>query len=325
MGRVAMGSARIGVRNACASMMRTLPPFRGKGRIGDSLARRLTDFSSDDECVFLCPMRNGTKMWIDIRSQMEKWTLWTGSYSEMEELECFLALVEPGMTILDVGANIGFFSVAVGTRLGDNGTLIAIEPMSQNLAALRKNIAVNGLENIDVVGCGVGAEPGEFEMDIGSATSTGNAYVKWTESMPFDVVTEKVPVYRLDDLVVEKKLSQIDLIKIDIEGFELFAFQGATQILSESRPVIMTELNRPSIRTYGNKVSDIVGLFERFDYVLGAIQGKRLVPFSDAGADPDSISSLMVVPTERLDAIQERLSRSGWDVALARVKKESLS
>jgi FkbM family methyltransferase len=306
-----LGGLAVGVRNGCAALLRTLPPFKGKGRIGDALTHRLTDFSKDEECVLLCPMRDGTKLWIDVRSGTEKWTLWTGAYSELEELECFLALVEPGVSVVDVGANVGFFTVAV----------------SHKLVALRKNIAENHLANVEVVACGVGAEPGELQMAISPVATTGNATVKWAENMPFEVITEKVPVYRLDDLLAERGLDRVDLLKIDIEGFELFAFQGGPKLLAERRPVILMELNRSAIRTFGYNVSDLIALFQSQGYVLASIEGNRLMTFSDEGADPEAITSLLVIPSEKLAAAQERLRGHGWDVSVQSVaiNKEALA
>jgi FkbM family methyltransferase len=320
-----LGGLQVGVRNGCAALLRALPPFKGKGRIGDILTRRLTDFSKADECVLICPMRDGTKLWIDIRSGTEKWTLWTGVYSEWEELECFLALVEPGASVLDVGANMGFFTVAVGHRLNGTGKVLAIEPMPQNLTALRKNVAVNHLKNVEIVACGVNKEPGELQMDISPTATTGNAAVKWTDDMPFQVVTETVPVHRLDDLMAQHGLDKVDLLKIDIEGFEWFAFQGAPTLLAERRPVILMELNRPAIRTFGYRVSDIVGLLESHGYVLASMEGRRLVTFSDEGVSPEANTSLLVAPAERLGWVQERLRGQGWDVAVQLAKKEALA
>src|SRR5687767_6694951 len=137
---------RVTLRNTLAAIARRLPRIRGKARIGARLARLLTNFDSAEESLVTCTMRDRGVMRLDLRSRTEEWSFWTGEY-ESHAIKLLGGLLRPGDVVLDVGANIGFFSVPLGRILrASGGSLHAFEPVESNFKRLSDVIALNDLE-----------------------------------------------------------------------------------------------------------------------------------------------------------------------------------
>lgn len=147
-----------------------------------------------------------------------------------------------GGAILDVGANIGIMA----THLGKNfpkSTILAIEPMPDNLLILKKIIARFKLKNVRIFPFAVGDKSGKLKMILpvdGKAKLQGLSHVKteeiteWNDGQEFEVV-----VKTLDELFPSEKIQGI---KMDIENYEFYALNGARKILEQQRPIVYTEL-----------------------------------------------------------------------------------
>lgn len=164
---------------------------------------------------------------------------------EPEELEFIRRIVRPGMTALDIGANIGFFTVHLAAIVGDEGMVHAFEPIFQNFDLLRRSVAENNFEaQVEATRCGVGerTETGDFVfMNITQSVNSGGSYLqRRNAALPQGHTLEEAPIFALDDLNLRRP---IDFIKIDIEGAERLAFRGAREILRADQPVILAELN----------------------------------------------------------------------------------
>lgn len=83
-----------------------------------------------------------------------------------EEITTVVALAKPGSTTIDVGANIGMYTVALATRIGPAGRVLAFEPVPQTSHRLRANIALNGLENVELFEAAAGACPGFADVQL---------------------------------------------------------------------------------------------------------------------------------------------------------------
>jgi hypothetical protein len=107
-------------------------PIRGKGRLADVV---LSNMDGEFECHPL----PGVTVSVRANQQIERW-MWAGAY-ETELVSLLKKTLKPGMTFLDLGANIGYFSVIAAALVKDSGQVHAFEPMPQNLDRLRKNLA----------------------------------------------------------------------------------------------------------------------------------------------------------------------------------------
>lgn len=153
-----------------------------------------------------------------------------------------LAFLRPGGTAIDIGANLGEWAVPLARAVGPPGRLLAIEPAPRSAAALAKTLAANALGQATVIRCALGGHDGSVELAVPIVTSprddTGTARIG-----PAGPGTEAltVPLRSLDSLVTECRLDRLDLIKIDVEGYERRVFDGAAASLARFRPVLVVE------------------------------------------------------------------------------------
>ena len=165
------------------------------------------------------------------------------------EADLVRSLLVPGMRTADVGANIGYYALMLAQIVGPTGHIIAIEPSRENLTELRLNIELNQLRNVEIVCKAVGNE----RKGVGLRSGINGG-----------VVVDEVPSYHVQlDLIDNIITAPIDFIKIDIEGYEGFAIDGAWRVLSEYRPTIFLELHPVELAHYQSGVRPIVERLSR--------------------------------------------------------------
>lgn len=141
-----------------------------------------------------------------------------------------------GNSFLDVGANLGYFSCLLGKLAGPGGKVVSIEPEPNNFKLLQRNLRNNGLKNVAVHGCAVGAHDGTAKMGIYKAGNRGRHSLVDLEGCKEFM---EVPVRRLDDLVKNAGVDLWDLVKMDVEGYEWFVFEGAKETLARAKMLAM--------------------------------------------------------------------------------------
>lgn len=186
---------------------------------------------------------------------------------EPELWQLFLKYVDPARDVVDVGANIGFFSVGVGLKLG-NGRVLSAEPMPEVYSRLSRNIEKNGLSQKAILFNGaVSDRSGTLEIQSISGleeySSLGS--IRHPAALGKDVTKSAVPTARLDDLVAHHNLKP-GLIKIDVEGAESLVFAGAQAVLKEFKPVILSELSDALLKPMGSSVREVVSELRSFGY-----------------------------------------------------------
>lgn len=175
----------------------------------------------------------------------------------------------PGLDIIDVGANVGLFSVALAKTLS-NGRLLAIELSAAMVGRLSKNILINGVSDKVIIYNGAAASvegmqelhtvPGREEYS--SLGALVHPKIQGAES-----ACETVCVNTIDALVNQHHLKP-GLIKVDVEGFEHEVFSGARKTLAQFKPVILSELSDPLLRKNGSSSAEVVSDIKDLGYVV---------------------------------------------------------
>jgi FkbM family methyltransferase len=150
------------------------------------------------------------------RNITEKRLLLSPSRFEFEERMALEAALQPGHVFVDVGANIGAYTMWAARLIGPSGQVVAIEPQPKVLERLRANMALNPAFAVQIFPCGAGPRDGVIRLSVGSSNE-GGASMATKEGGGESV---DVPVRPLLDIVEEAGLTHIDALKIDIEGFE---------------------------------------------------------------------------------------------------------
>lgn len=158
-------------------------------------------------------------------------------------------VVPPGSTVLDVGANIGFFSVRFARWVGSDGKVLAIEPEARNVESLRRRIERSGLAGIvECIQAAAADKPGELKLAI-------------TRGHPADhhLAEDGVAVraLTLDELIAEGA-GPVSLIKIDVQGAEAMVLAGAQEVIKRDRPAIFIEIDEPSLGRSGTSARELV-------------------------------------------------------------------
>jgi FkbM family methyltransferase len=195
---------------------------------------------------------------------------------EPDETRALLAHVQGCRTILDIGANIGWFALWFAHH-APQATVHAFEPVPPSRAFLERNIALNGLQQrIQVHSVGLSDEPGQFEFFVYPGGSTNASLANVTGAS--DAVRVVAPTERLDEWVARHGVAP-DLIKCDVEGAEFLVFRGAERTLRERRPVVFTEMLRKWSKPFGYHPNEVIAFFRRLGYSCHAVAPQGLVPF----------------------------------------------
>ena len=142
-------------------------------------------------------------------------------------------------TFIDVGAHVGFFALSAACQLGDQGRVIAIEPHPMRCAMLRSNIAANQLNNVDVVEAAVTDYTGRatiYDLSPELAAHPRDVSFNSLGGKPIDV-----EAVTLDGLCKRYQLTELLLVKIDVEGFEVQVLRGMASAMKQLRPLIIFE------------------------------------------------------------------------------------
>ena len=157
------------------------------------------------------------------------------------------ALVEPEHTVLDIGANNGYHTVLLAKK-AHKGHVFAFEPLAKFAEQTSVNSALNGVGNVTIVNCALGAEAAELEMKVnvsGRGLQGTSTFIDDNQNVidhPDDYVTRTVKVHRLDDIVRTLHIpSRIGFIKIDTEGFDTMVLEGAMETIRKHRPIMTVE------------------------------------------------------------------------------------
>lgn len=188
--------------------------------------------------------------------------------------------LHPGMTFLDVGANVGLFSI-IGSRLvGSRGVVHSFEPDPRNFCRLVRNVAVNNVSNVILNRMALMEKEGPIALRMlaedgwGLYSSVGEPLIG--AAKPRDLsgktVTRLVTSSTLDTYVHEKKMKRVDLVKIDVEGTELSVLKGGEQLLGgKNGPVLIIEFNRVTTGVLGYDLCALQKYVESFGYTLHRI------------------------------------------------------
>ena len=141
--------------------------------------------------------------------------------------------LKPGATFVDLGANEGYFSVIASRLVGESGRVVAVEPQDRMQSVLRTNLTVNHCSNVSVVQAAVGAAEGQLTLYLNPSTNTGATSA--FQSTRYPLPTQQTRICPLAALFDDCGLAYADLVKMDIEGYEGEAIQGAKNLLQNRR------------------------------------------------------------------------------------------
>ena len=174
-----------------------------------------------------------------------------------------------GMTFVDIGANDGLYSILASKYVGEEGTIIAIEPSEREFSRLEANIKLNQVTNIRAIRAAISNFQGEAQLKIANDSHAGqNTLGDFIYQGVYCSEVETVPVQRLDYQLEEEQIEGIDVIKMDVEGAELSVLQGGQGVLQRFQPVLLLELSDQALQTQGSSAAEVLQFLESMDYEI---------------------------------------------------------
>lgn len=182
-------------------------------------------------------------------------------------------VLSEGGVAIDVGANVGWHTLLMASRVGKAGSVLAVEPNPSVRRRLEAHVELNRLPQVTVVPCALSDRQGttRFWGPPAESPSAGDGHLIAEAEGDRQNVLE-VEVRRLDTVVAEAAVSRVDLIKIDVEGFEWPALQGGEETIARFRPHIVFEFNKEYFARGGGTTVQLERFFEWHRYRLFAIQ-----------------------------------------------------
>lgn len=207
-------------------------------------------------------LSSGFYMLLNPTEHIQQQLFWYGEYEK--ELGIILKkILRPDNVFLDVGANIGYFSLLVA-NYSPTIKVISFEPVSELFQKLNENISINSIKNITTVNTAVGDTNEEIEMFISANDNLGMSSFQQPEN--YSGKKEKVKVVTIDDWFITSGLTKIDLVKLDIEGSELAALKGMRMMLQNQKPALIIEINPETLSMFGLKPVDICDYLNRLNF-----------------------------------------------------------
>jgi len=184
-----------------------------------------------------------------------------GGWYERHMQALYRKWLEPGMTVMDIGANIGLYSMLAARLVGDSGKVICFEPNSENCRLILLSTWKNGFENVDLYPMAVSDSTGAvlFGTHIGS----NGGLVSMNESSLLSPNCIVVPTTRIDELILDR----VDLIKIDVEGAEGLVVRGAQNLIEKHKPIVTSEFSMEMLsRVSGMPGKEFLSFFQERGY-----------------------------------------------------------
>jgi FkbM family methyltransferase len=248
----------------CGLVARTLAPraarvspLLGFGVLGKPRGRR----------VDVTVKREGLLWNLDLRDDAQR-IMYLGLY-ERELRESVLSQLRSGDVFVDVGANVGFWSLPAAAR---GATVISFEPNPYAAGLLRWNASLNTGVGVELREKAVGSGAGElnlyaFDLEAGSSMTTANRAALPTLAAEWGAGSDEIEAITVPVVTLDDELESVDVLKIDVEGHEEHALQGARRVLTELRPrLVVIELIGTTFGHEGNCPERTAALLNDYGY-----------------------------------------------------------
>lgn len=197
-----------------------------------------------------------------------------GSFYEPDVVSLIMRTLTPGDVVIDVGANVGYFSCLMGLLVGKTGKVMAFEPNDENLSGLKRNIAINQLDNIIIIN-----KPASNNKEImkfyNNDDSGGHAL--WDSVGKADYI--EMETTTLNEEFKKNVLAPPKLIKIDTEGADHLVLEGASELLKDRKvPYIIAEVLPQGLTRFGSSQMEMRRFMKDFGYDTFAIYWKGHLP-----------------------------------------------
>ena len=227
---------------------------------GKRLLLNLTrDLITPDDPIAVFESKYGFRLKANLANPEHQYLYFYGTHDERHIVTKLLRIIQPGDICWDIGANIGFYTCLLASRVEDAGTVVAFEPALRTCGYLRENVSLNRFANVTVINKGLSDRVEQRHLYYAEAgLAEGTASLKYVNGR---AASERVTLDTIDSLT--RELPVPDFIKIDVEGYQLEVLRGGEHYLKTHAPLLMAELkdvgetNRALYAEIENYVADL--------------------------------------------------------------------
>ncbi|MFN0277450.1 MAG: FkbM family methyltransferase [Pyrinomonadaceae bacterium] len=233
--------------------------------------------------------RDGFNYALDLSCMMQWVVFWNFKEKQRDRL---YSLVNEGDVVLDVGTNIGEMLLHFARLVGNDGFVYGFEPDETNFANAQKNISLNDFQNIHVFNFGVSDKKETQKLYRVDEHNLGmNRILNDAEAARFEDFTV-IETDTLDNIVVRNRIQKVDLIKIDIEGYEMHALRGARTVLETFKPKLFIEVGYARLLNLGTSPNELISYLNKFGYKVFHAETEEVItenydfaPLGEGGID----------------------------------------
>lgn len=217
-------------------------------------------------------VRHGLVLKLDI-SDMVDWYVYFGFYDKGYEF--LISKVKLNDCILDIGANIGYVSLRLA-QTAIYGTVTGFEPALHNFSKCKANIGLNNFPNLSVHNLGIGSNPGTLHLRSSDPHNRGMNKIE-VDNNDSAQENEAVKITTVDAWIDETATSKVDLIKIDVEGYEMEILKGAENTISRFWPNLFLEVNHKYLSEFGSSSAQLFEWLSVRNYKICDVSGNPIV------------------------------------------------
>lgn len=249
---------------------RVIPVEKGKGRLMVKTRRLVTPYKA------VSSLPQGGKIKTDLSDHVQRHIYFLGYY-ERRITDLVIQTLGSGDTFVDVGANVGYYTVIAGVLVGSGGGVHSFEPIPAIYEALQENVTLNGLDNVRLNRAALFEKEEELEIYLPGEANNGWGSMVKRPSPYHPGPAVRCPALSLDNYLRQAGIDDIRLIKLDIEGAELFALRGMQGVLSSAKPPdLICEADPELLEEAGHTPTDVIQFMESFGYQTRKIDRSNL-------------------------------------------------
>jgi FkbM family methyltransferase len=212
-------------------------------------------------------------------------------------------ILKPNFVVIDAGANMGYLTLHFA-KICLSGKVIGFEPDSENFNCLSENVALNTFKNITIFQTALSDLPGTAQLYKLYPNNPGANRILSTKPDGL-VASETIHVTTIDYFLEQNTFDHIDLLKIDVEGFELFVLKGASGLIKKCKPILFVELSETNLNQQNCTSSDLIGYIESFNYEV--LDAKNMKAINKSSKDHHT--DVICISKDEVDRSDQGLSR----------------
>lgn len=185
-----------------------------------------------------------------------------------------MSLAKKGDIVLDIGTNYGTTILQFAQQVGAEGKCYGFEPDPTNYQICQRLLSFNQFKTIQVENIGLGNEKGAFTLVVDTPSNRGGNRIS-ANAAGKEAVTVQVEI--LDEWMEKKQISSVQLIKIDVEGFEMNVLKGAVHTIEKFHPLFFVELDDNNLKLQKSSAREVVEFFTRLNYQVTVAETGQIV------------------------------------------------